>query len=200
MHRRTAVVGVLLAASVLTACGGDGLTAGTAVVLDGRRIPIGAVEARVSQLRDGTGGASTDAREQPDAPARQAVTDLVLDAVVARALSDRRLTVTGAEVAAARAAEQERFGGAGQLSRALAGEGVPEGAIDAYYRRQLGLRRLAAAAGQDATTPAGDAVVRRALADAAIALHLRVNPRYGTWDPEHVALLPDNPPWLTPPG
>ncbi|MFG3050271.1 hypothetical protein ACGFZP_04850 [Kitasatospora sp. NPDC048239] len=200
MHRRTAVVGVLLAASALTACGGGGLTAGTAAVLDGRRISIGAVEARVAQLRDGTGGASTDARERADAPARQAVTDLVLDAVVARALSDRRLTVTGAEVAAARAAEQERFGGAGQLGRVLAGEGVPEGAINAYYRRQLGLRRLAAEAGQDATTLAGDAVVRRALADAAIALHLRVNPRYGIWDPEHVALLPDNPPWLTPQG
>ncbi|MFD0280011.1 hypothetical protein ACFVHB_39860 [Kitasatospora sp. NPDC127111] len=198
MHRRTAVAGVLLAASALTACGGGRLTAGTAAVLDGRRIPVGAVEARVAELRHPAGGASADARQQPDGLARRAVADLVLDAVVARAVVDHGLAVGGAEVAVARATDEERYGGAGVLARALAAQGVPGSGIDDYYRRRLGIRHLAAAAGQDAGTSAGDATVRLALADAATALHLRINPRYGTWNPTRVALLPDTPPWLAP--
>ncbi|MGV9269977.1 SurA N-terminal domain-containing protein [Kitasatospora sp. NPDC003701] len=198
MHRRTAVAGALLAASALAACGGNGLSPGTAAALDGRRIPVAAVEARVAELRDTAGGASADARQQSDGLARRAVTDLVLDAVVARAAADRGLAVGGAEVAAARTAEEVRYGGAGPFARVLASRGVPGAGIDDYLRRQLGIRRLAAAAGQDAGTPAGDTAVRLALAEAATALHLRVNPRYGTWDADRVALLPDSPLWLAP--
>ncbi|MFF1909750.1 hypothetical protein [Kitasatospora sp. NPDC058218] len=198
MHRRTAVAGVLLAASALAACGGDGLTPGTAAVLDGRRIPVAAVEARVAELRDTAGGASADARQESDGLVRRAVTDLVLDAVIARAVADRGLTVGGAEVAAARTAEESRYGGAGPLARVLASRGVPAAGIDDHLRRQLGIRHLAEAAGQDAGTTAGDTAVRLALADAATALHLRVNPRYGTWDAARVTLLPDAPLWLAP--
>ncbi|WP_327680177.1 hypothetical protein [Kitasatospora sp. NBC_00458] len=198
MHRRrTAVAGALLAAAALTACGSPGLTAGTAALLGGRRIPVGAVEARVAELRHVTGGASADARHEPDGLVRRAVTDLVLDAVVARAVAERGPAVGAAEVAAARAAEEERYGGGEPLVRALAALGVPGGAIDDYVRRRLGIRRLAAAAGEDAGTPAGDRAVRRALAAAATALQLRVNPRYGTWDPDHVTLAPTTHPWLT---
>ncbi|AUY50071.1 hypothetical protein [Streptomyces sp. CB01881] len=198
MHRRTAVAGVLLAASALAACGGGGLTPGTAAVLDGRRIPVGTVEARVAELRHTAGGASADAREEPDGLARRAVSDLVLDAVVARAVAERGPAIGTAEVTAARTADEERYGGAGALARALAARGVPGSGIDDYYRRRLGITRLAAAAGQDADTPAGDATVRRALAAAATALHVHVNPRYGSWNPDQVALLPDAPPWLAP--
>ncbi|MFJ9949326.1 hypothetical protein [Kitasatospora sp. NPDC091207] len=198
MHRRTAVVGVLLAASALSACGADGLTPGTAAVLDGRRIPVGVVEARVAELRRTAGGASADAGQQPDGLVRSAVTDLVLDAVIARAVADRGLAVRDDEVVAARTAEQDRYGGAGPLARVMAARGAPGAGIDDYFRRRLGVSRLAAAAGQDAGTPAGDTAVRRALADAAAALHLRVNPRYGTWSADRVALLPDAPPWLAP--
>ncbi|MFI6849721.1 hypothetical protein OG535_23570 [Kitasatospora sp. NBC_00085] len=198
MHRRTAVAGALLAASALAACGRDGLTPGTAALMDGRRIPVGAVEARVAELRHAAGGASADARQQPDGPARRAVSDLVLDVVVARAVADRGPGVGSAEVAAARAADEDRYGGAGPLARVLAARGVPGSGIDDYYRRRLGINRLAAAAGRNAGTPAGDTIVRRALAAAANALHLHVNPRYGTWDPAQVALLPDTPPWLAP--
>ncbi|MFF1795679.1 hypothetical protein ACIF6L_25095 [Kitasatospora sp. NPDC086009] len=195
MHRRTAVVvGALLAVPTLAACGADGLTPGTAAVLDGRRIPVAAVEARVAELREVAGGASADARRPPDGLVRRAVADLVLDAVVARASADRGLAVDGAEVAAARTAAQDRYGGAGPLARVLAARGVAGPGVDDYFRRELSIRRLAAATGQDAATPAGDHTVRLALAEA--ALHLRVNPRYGTWNADRVALLPDTPPWL----
>ncbi|WP_052709115.1 hypothetical protein [Streptomyces sp. NRRL S-495] len=184
------VVVVLFAMPGLAGCGGGGLTPGTAAVLDGRRIPVDAVEARVAALRQAPGGVSADARWETEAPARRAVTELVLDAVVARAVADRGPAVAEAEVAAARAEEERRLGGAGRLARALAAQGVPAGAIDDRLGRELGIRRLAATAGADADTPAGDAAVRRILAATATALHLRVNPRYGTWDPDRAALAP----------
>ncbi|MFF7593171.1 hypothetical protein ACFZCK_37445 [Kitasatospora purpeofusca] len=186
----TAVVAVLFALPGLAGCGGGGLTPGTAAVLDGRRIPVDAVEARVAALRHAPGGVSADARWETEGPARRAVTELVLDAVVARAVADRGPAVAEAEVAAARAAEERRLGGAERLALALAEQGVPAEAIDDRLGRELGIRRLAAAAGTDADTPAGDAAVRRILAATATALHLRVNPRYGTWDPDRAALAP----------
>ncbi|MGW4895497.1 hypothetical protein ACWEQL_25005 [Kitasatospora sp. NPDC004240] len=199
MHRRTAVraAGALIVTTVLAGCGQDGLAGGTAAVLDGRRIAVGTVEARVAELRQATTGGSADAREQPDGLARRAVTELVLDAVVARAVADHGLTITDGDVAAARTAEELRYGGGGQLLLALTRQGIPSAGVDDYLRQQLGIRRLAEAAGQDADTPVGDATVRRALADASTALRVRINPRYGTWEPDRVALLPDSPPWLT---
>nr|BEK67868.1 hypothetical protein KPHV_50950 [Kitasatospora purpeofusca] len=185
-----AAVGVLFAVPGLAGCGGGGLTPGTAAVLDGRRIPVEAVEARVAALRNAPGGVSADARGETEGPARRAVTELVLDAVVARAVADRGPAVADTEVAAARAEEERRLGGAGRLARALAAQGVPAEAIDDRLGRELGIRRLAATAGADADTPAGDAAVRRILAATATALHLRVNPRYGTWDPDRAALAP----------
>ncbi len=170
-------------------------------MLGGERISLAAVQARAAELRAAASGPSGDADPsagpeagpEADGLARQALSELVRDALVARALTDRGLRVSAGEVAGARAADQAVAGGAAQLGRVLARRGVPAEGIDAYYRQQAGIRRLAAAQGLDAGTEAGDAAVRRALADAALALHVRVSPRYGRWDPQQVALLPDPP-------
>ena len=197
MNRRSVLVGVLLLPAVLlTSCGGPARP-GAAAVLGGERISLAAVQARAAELRAAASGPSGDADPsagpEADGLARQALSELVRDALVARALTDRGLRVSAGEVAGARAADQAVAGGAAQLGRVLARRGVPAEGIDAYYRQQAGIRRLAAAQGLDAGTEAGDAAVRRALADAALALHVRVSPRYGRWDPQQVALLPDPP-------
>lgn len=201
MNRRTALVGVLLCPAVfLTSCGGP-VRPGAAAVVGGERISLATVQARAAELRTATAGPSGDAGTGPgpgvgaeaEGLARRALSELVRDALVARALADRGLRVTAGEVAGARAADQAAAGGAVQLARGLASRGVPADGIDTYYRQQAGIRLLAAAQGLDAGTEAGDAVVRRALADAALALHVRVSPRYGTWDAQQVALLPDPP-------
>ena len=199
MNRRTALVGVLLCPAVfLTSCSGP-VRPGSAAVVGGERISLATVQARAAELRTATTGPSGDAGTGPgvgaeaEGLARRALSELVRDALVARALADRGLRVAAGEVVGARAADEAAAGGAVQLARGLARRGVPAAGIDTYYRQQAGIRRLAAAQGLDAGTEAGDAVVRRALADAALALHVRVSPRYGTWDAQQVALLPDPP-------
>ncbi|MFC8449608.1 SurA N-terminal domain-containing protein [Kitasatospora sp. NPDC057223] len=197
MNRRTALAGVLLCPAVLlTSCGGA-VQPGAAALVGGERISLATVQARAAGLRTAAAGpsgdAGTGAGADADGLARRALSELVRDALVARALADRGLRVTAGEVAGARAADQAAAGGAAQLARVLARRGVPAEGIDTYYRQQAGIRRLAAAQGLDAGTEAGDAAVRRALADAALALHVRVSPRYGRWDVQQVALLPDPP-------
>ncbi|MCX5211083.1 hypothetical protein OG689_17600 [Kitasatospora sp. NBC_00240] len=181
-------LGVLL----LCSCGGP-VQAGAAAVLDGERISLTAVQERVAELRTVTAASPGDAEAGAEGLARRAVTQLVLDALVSRALADRGLSVGAGEAAAARAADQAWAGGAAQLEQLLAARGVPATEVDRYYLQQVGIRRLAAARGQDAGTEAGDTEVRRALAEAADALHVRVNPRYGSWDAQRVVLTPDRP-------
>ncbi|MFI6443335.1 SurA N-terminal domain-containing protein [Kitasatospora sp. NPDC050543] len=196
MNRGTAVAAVALAAALLAGCGATS-PAGTVAVVGGARIGYASVQARVAELRSAAATGSGDATGEADGLARRAVAELVLDALLAGALADHGLTVTDGEVAAARAAERQRLGGEEQLERALIRQGVPAGRIDTYYRRQLAVGGLAAADGQDAGTPSGQVAVRRALAAAAGGRHVRINPRYGSWDAGRASLAPDAPLWLT---
>jgi len=196
--RRTRVaVGALLAAAALTACSGGTAHQGAAAVVGGRPISIATVESRVAELR-------TAAAVQPGGPRteragliRRTVAELVLNQVVAQAIADRRITVSDGEIDQVRDTETKLLGGENELQRELLlKQSVPAGDIDAFYRQQLGIRKLAAAQGQDARTAEGDAVVRAALAEAGTKLRIEVNPRYGHWDPKQVTLTDTVTEWL----
>ncbi|MFD9126063.1 hypothetical protein [Kitasatospora sp. NPDC059571] len=198
-HRpaRTAA-GVLLAAAVLTACGGAPAHQGAAAVVGGERIPISTVQAQVTALRDATVvAAAGGARPEENGLARRTVAELVLDRVIARALADRGLTVTAGEIDKQRQADAAMLGGEQALEHALVlRQGVDAAGIPAFYRQQLGIRKIAAAQGLDAQTPQGDAAVRKALAEAGAALKIEINPRYGRWDPQQIALVDAVTDWL----
>jgi hypothetical protein len=196
-HVRT-VAGVLLAAAALSACGGAPAHQGAAAVVGDERIPISTVQARVTALRDATVvAAAGGAVPEENGLARRTVAELVLDRVIARALADRGLSVSEGEVDQQRAADAKMLGGDAALQRALVlRQGVDAAAIPSFYRQQLGIKKIAAAQGQDAQTPAGDAVVRKALAEAGGALRIDVNPRYGRWDPQRIALVDAVADWL----
>ncbi|WP_371479811.1 hypothetical protein [Kitasatospora sp. NBC_00315] len=194
MNRRVAVAlaAVLLAAASLTSCGGP-LQAGAAAVVGGERISLADVQARATGLRAAAAAEPGGTGEL----AQRAVAELILDALVARALADRGLSVAAGDVADARAQDGVGAGASGpagadavRLDRLLALRGVPATGADGYYRQQAGIRLLAAAQGLDAGTGTGDAAVRRALAEAATGLGVRVNPRYGRWDAQRAALVP----------
>ncbi len=159
------------------------------------RISIAQVEARVSAVREG-GAAQTgvQANEQPGL-ARHAVSELILDKVIDRALTDRRLTVSASEIGAARSADVRTVGGETKLTELLrTKQGVPADGIDDFYRQQIGLTKLAG--GQDPNGPDGDAAIRKALVEAGSALHIVVNPRYGSWDTTRIGLTDTEDNWL----
>ncbi|MER5863844.1 SurA N-terminal domain-containing protein [Kitasatospora sp. NPDC002040] len=202
LRRSCTVVVVLLAGATLAACGSGTPHQGSAAVVGGERISIAAVESRVTGLRDAVAAESGGQRSTERAGlVRRTVAELVLNQVVDRALADRNLTVTDGEIADAREAEAEMLGGMAELQRELLfKQSVAAGDVDAFYRQQLGIRKLAAAAGKDARTSEGDAVVRAALTDAGAKLKIDVNPRYGHWDVQQIGLANTVSDWIKQPA
>ncbi len=193
-RRPLAVLGAVVAAAALTACGGAPAHQGAAAVVGGDRISIAQVDARVAAVRDGAAQSGAADEEQPGL-ARHAVSDLVLGKVVARALTDRQLDVSQSEIDRARAADAKTVGSESKLAELLrAKQGVPAGDIDGFYRQQIGLMKLAG--GQDPNGADGDAAIRKALVDAGAELHIRVNPRYGSWDTARIGLADSTEDWL----
>ncbi|MFJ5923115.1 SurA N-terminal domain-containing protein [Kitasatospora sp. NPDC092948] len=196
VRRLRAAIGVAVAAAALTACGGAPAHQGAAAVVGDERITIAEVQARMSAVREGgTAQAGAPAANEQPGLARHAVNDLILDKVIARALTERRLTVEASEIGTARTADSRTVGGDAKLAELLrVKQGVPANGIDDFYRQQLGLAKLAD--GQDPAGPAGDAAIRKALVDAGTALHIKVNPRYGTWDTARIGLTDTTDNWL----
>lgn len=200
-RRAGGAVGVLLAVAALSACGSRPSQPGAAAVLGDQRITVAEVQQRVNTLRAEVAAQPEGAEAEQAGLARRTVDDLVLERVVDRALGDRGLTVSPAEVQQARASDTRLLGGDRMLQRELLlRQNVSATGIDAFYREQLGIRDLAAAGGQDARTPDGDVAVRRALAQAGSELRIEVNPRYGRWDPQQVTLVAAAPDWLVRPA
>ncbi|KQV23970.1 MULTISPECIES: SurA N-terminal domain-containing protein [unclassified Kitasatospora] len=200
-HGRTAV-GVLLAGAALAACGSGAPHQGSAAVVGGEQISIAAVESRVTGVRDAmaaeSGGGRTTERSQL---VRRTVADLVLNEVVAKALADRQLTVTDGEIDEARESEAKMLGGMAELQRDLLfKQSVRAGDVTAFYRQQVGIKKLAAAQGKDARSAEGDAAIRAALTDAGAKLKIEVNPRYGQWDVRQIGLTNTVSDWLRQPA
>ncbi|WP_051732416.1 SurA N-terminal domain-containing protein [Kitasatospora phosalacinea] len=192
-RRLRAALGTAVAAAALAACGGAPAHQGAAAVVGSDRISIAQVEARVAAVRNGA--APTGAAEEQPGLARHAVSDLILGKVVARALADHRLAVSQSEIDQARSADVRTVGSDTKLAELLrAKQGVPAGDVDSFYRQQIGLVKLAG--GQDPNSAAGDAAIRKALVDAGTALHIEVNPRYGSWDTARIGLTGSTENWL----
>ncbi|MFF0294444.1 hypothetical protein ACFYS8_09345 [Kitasatospora sp. NPDC004615] len=196
VRRLRAALGVTVAAAALSACGGAPAHQGAAAVVGDERITIAQVQARMSAVRaGGAGQAGGQAANEQSGLVRHTVNELIFDKVIGRALADRRLKVDASEIGAARAADSRTVGGDAKLAELLrVKQGVPADGIDDFYRQQLGLTKLAG--GQDPTGAAGDAAIRKALVDAGTALHIQVNPRYGTWDTARIGLTDTNDNWL----
>ncbi|MEV4614421.1 SurA N-terminal domain-containing protein [Kitasatospora sp. NPDC049258] len=184
-------------AALLTACANAPAHQGAAAVVGDERITVAAVEAKITAVREATAAQPGAPRAERAGLARRTVAELVLDRVLAKALADRGASVSDTEVAQARAADAKLLGGPSQLEgELLSKQGVPAVGIDDFYRQQLGLQKLATAAGQDPRAAGGDEAIRKALVTAGTALRIEVNPRYGHWDPQQIGLTDATEDWL----
>lgn len=191
--RRLAVV---LVALTTAACGltntGD---PGTAAIVGDRSIPTSAVDANLDSIRD------SDAFQQQAAgdasgtfvldAQSQLVTALVRSEILRQVAERNDVEVSEAEVRQARDELLEQLGGAEELQRRLAEQGVPED----LFMRQLRDQQLQAALQEQigADTDLAD-FVRNEFTDVPI----RINPRYGTWDEATLAVTQSDP--LAPAG
>ncbi|MEE1938533.1 SurA N-terminal domain-containing protein [Streptomyces sp. TRM 70361] len=201
----SAAAAVLVAAPLLTACGGEA-HAGAAAVVGGERITMSQVQSKVEAVR-----AAQRDHEQADVLiketgqlTRSTLSGLVLRRVLERAAGDAGVTVSRAEIQEARELAARQVGGPERLeSLMLRQQAATPDEIDEMLRVQLLVQGLAEKLGANLQTPQGQEELRAELEKASRELDVSVNPRYGKWDDEQVSLAEADRPWireLTNPG
>ncbi|MDQ0787428.1 hypothetical protein QFZ63_004709 [Streptomyces sp. B3I7] len=205
MHRRRTAIALsaaLLAAPVLTACGSDSHP-GAAAVVGGQRITVAQLQDRVREVRTAQRAATGDGTQyaqevsRTSSLTRDTLHSLVLDQVLDRAARDAGVKVTDRDVQSMRGSLEQQAGGAQELRTAwLRQYGVAPARLDDSLRTEVRAQKLAAALGADMSTSTGKATFWKSLSDASKALHVDVNPRYGSWDVQKSSRVDTEAPWV----
>jgi hypothetical protein len=189
----------LLAASpLLAACGGTAYP-GAAAVVDGDRITVSQLQARVADVRDAQRGSAQSAQLIQDTGqlSRATLNSMIFDRILARAAKDAGVTVSRSDVQEARTAAERSAGGADRLRQMwLQQYAIGPGQVEATIRNQVAMDKLAQALGADRNSPEGQAKIVDALRAASTKMGIDINPRFGTWDDKQVLLGNAKVPWL----
>ncbi|UNO41602.1 SurA N-terminal domain-containing protein [Streptomyces sp. MST-110588] len=201
-RRRTALsvtAAALLAASpLLTGCGTDAHP-GAAAVVDGQRITVGQLQARVKDVRDAQDKAPQGAQlvENSGRLGLSTLNSMIFERILERGAKDAGVKVTERDVQQWRTAAEQRAGGADRLKAMWLQQAVPPGRIDAVVRNQLLLDGLAQRIGADRSQPQGQQQLGESLAKTSRDMGIDVNPRYGKWDDRQVILAETKDPWIS---
>ncbi|MFJ6697403.1 SurA N-terminal domain-containing protein [Streptomyces sp. NPDC091272] len=205
MHRRTRTrttlllsAGLLAAVPVLTACGSQPHP-GAAALVGGGRIEMSAVQGQVKDVRAAQAKAPQSAQliSNTGQMNRAKLHSMLFTRVVERAAADAGAEASRKEIQQARGAAAAQAQGEDKLAQMLVQRGIAPGQIDQAVREEILLNKIAAANQANLATPDGQAKVTEVLAKASKALHISVNPRYGTWDNEKIGLADRKAPWIT---
>lgn len=204
MHRRRSAATVstaaalLLAAPLLTGCGGE-THPGAAAVVEGDRISLAELQSRVGAVRDAQ-------RETPQAEAmirrtgqltRTTLDGMIRHRIVEQALEDAGVSVSRSEVQRQRDVYERQTGGPEGFEQALLQQqGVAPSAADDWVWLNVAVQKVGKAWGIDPTTQQGNQELNKRFAELGGELDIVVNPRYGTWDAERSALTAAEMPWL----
>ena len=194
-RRRTAVVALAaIAVAALSGCSAATEHPGAAAVVGDQRIAVATLQADVSAYRTAARAAGT--QEGSSVPG-QTLQLLVLAQVVQQTLAEHGLKVTEGQVQQDEAADEAQAGGAQALDQDFVQQlSLAPSSMDTYYRMRAGELELLQQAGVDPS--AGDAGTRlqTILATSADKLGVQVNPRYGVWSDQKLALAAPSAPWL----
>ncbi|MGW1375225.1 SurA N-terminal domain-containing protein [Streptomyces sp. NPDC002446] len=202
-RRRTALsvsatAALLAATPLLAACGGEAHP-GAAAIVDGKRITVAQLQAKVKDVR---------AAQEKSPQGGQLIMNtgrlslatlngMIFDEVLARSARDAGVTVTRHDVQKWRARAEKRAGGAERLKAMWLQQGIAPGEVDAMVRNQLLMDGVADHLGADRGRPEGQQKLARELSRASRAMGIDVNPRFGKWDDQQVILGETKEPWIT---
>ncbi|GAA2385196.1 SurA N-terminal domain-containing protein [Streptomyces glaucosporus] len=194
----SAAAAVLVASPLLTACGSDAHP-GAAAVVDGERITVSQVQAKVRAVREAQRESEQGAEliRNTEQLARGTLHGMVFERVLERAAEDAGVRVTRRDVQQAREAAEHRMGGPEELkAMMLQQRAAAPREIDGMVRIQLLIQKLGERLGANQQTPQGQEKLRSALEKASKDMDVTVNPRYGTWDDEQITLADIEQPWI----
>ncbi|WP_371678221.1 SurA N-terminal domain-containing protein [Streptomyces sp. NBC_01276] len=195
MHRRTALsvsAALLAAAPLLAACSG-GTRPGTAAVVGGERITTSALQAQVNHVRTAQNRSGQGAQliEATAGLERLKLNKMIQTAVLERAADDAGLSVNTREIEEVRKAQLQQAGGEKELAAAALQQAqLAPDQLEADTRFKLLRDKLFEHYGSQ------DKALAK-LGQAAKALHIEVNPRYGRWDAQQIILGDQQTPWIT---
>ncbi|MEX2973165.1 SurA N-terminal domain-containing protein [Streptomyces sp. C184] len=202
-RRRTALsvsatAALLAAAPLLAACGGAAHP-GAAAIVDGKRITVSQLQAKVKDVRAAQ-AESPQGSELVMNTGRLSLATLngmIFDEVLARSAKDAGVTVNRADVQRWRSDAERQAGGAERLQAMWLQQGIAPDEIDTMVRNQLLLDGVAKHLGADRGKPQGQQKLARALAKTSRSMGIDVNPRFGKWDDQQVILGETKEPWIT---
>jgi hypothetical protein len=199
-RRRTVVAlgGTALLAG-LSACGPSQL--GAAAVVNSQRITVSDIQGSLKSIRDVQDQYGLE-HADPSVAARNEVQRRVVELVFERAARDLGINVSDGEVSTAIDAERKLLGGPEQFRQALAQANIAEDQINEVFRQQvinskIGLK-VAAQADSKLTQDQVDSKVHDTLVATAKRLHIRINPRYGVFNPIQGQIAAPAPDFLRP--
>ncbi|GES32240.1 SurA N-terminal domain-containing protein [Streptomyces angustmyceticus] len=202
-RRRTALsvsatAALLGAAPLLAACGSDAHP-GAAALVDGKRITVSQLQAKVKDVRAAQARSPQGSQLIMNTGRLSLATlnGMIFDEVLARGARDAEVTVTRGDVQRWRARAEQQAGGAARLKEMWLQQGVAPDEIDAMVRNQLLLDGVARHLGADRGKPQGQQKLARALAKTSRSMGIDVNPRFGKWDDQQVILGETKDPWIT---
>ncbi|MFI1741090.1 SurA N-terminal domain-containing protein [Streptomyces sioyaensis] len=203
-RRRTALsvsatAALLAAAPLLAACGGAAHP-GAAAIVDGKRITVSQLQAKVKDVRAAQAESPQGSELVMNTGRLSLATlnGLIFDEVLARSAKDAGVTVSRADVQRWRAEAERQAGGAERLQAMWLQQGIAPDEIDTMVRNQLLLDGVAKHLGADRGKPQGQQKLARALAKTSRSMGIDVNPRFGKWDDQQVILGETKEPWITP--
>ncbi|MCD9144527.1 SurA N-terminal domain-containing protein [Streptomyces albireticuli] len=193
IRRRTALsvsaVALLAAAPALTACGSTAHP-GAAAVVGHDRITVSQLQARVAEVREaqrsspqGQQAAANSARLGQDTLVR-----LIQYRIVEKAGKDNDVTVSRRELQEQRAQVERSNGGPEAVRDRFLALGIAPDQIERALTVELVRAKLDARFGTERTN--------QLLMRTSDALHVDVNPRYGTWDSKRGTAQTAREPWL----
>ena len=180
------LLAVVVMCAALTACDPDQV--GAAAIVGGKPIAVEDLQAATEDYLKAV-------PNQPQGEAQASILDsMIRSEVIAAAARRAKVSATRGEVAQVRDRALSEFGSRVNLTRALAqgenGQVIPPTHIDRVARDVVLQDKLVQklAGGRDPNSPEVADNVRKAFSSAARSLDIEVNPRYGTWNPDQLAL------------
>jgi hypothetical protein len=202
-RRRVALAaGATLATLTLSACAPTLL--GSAAVVDGERISISEIEGAIDRVRDLQMSYGAPGELGPLA-AHDEVHRRVIDAVFAKAGRDLGIEVTDGEVAAMEARERANAGSEDAYIQIVALQNnITVEEIPNLFRRTILTQKIQDKLVADAGGNLSEAEARRRLTEHLIAtaksMQIRINPRYGRFEPTAGQIVPVTPDYFRQPA
>ncbi|MET7798304.1 SurA N-terminal domain-containing protein [Streptomyces decoyicus] len=202
-RRRTALsvsatAALLAAAPLLAACGSDAHP-GAAAIVDGKRITVSQLQAKVKDVRAAQAESPQGGQMIMNTGRLSLATlnGMIFDEVLARGAKDAGVTVTRRDVQRWRGEAEKQAGGAERLKAMWLQQGVAPDEIDSTVRNQLLLDGVARHLGADRGKPQGQQKLAQSLAKTSRSMGIDVNPRFGKWDDHQVILGETKEAWIT---